>query len=350
MYRLERFEWMRRPLGLVPTPLEYHDSLSRELGVRLFLKREDQLDHFASGNKIRKLEYLLGHALSVGAEALITAGSSQSNQCKAVACVAQRFGLKCRLIICEDALPAEVNGNLLLDLLMGAQVTWLPAAEWANIEEHLAAACASSEQLGQRPYLLRPGASDWRGTLGYVRGGLELAAQEQSQDLHIDHVVLPTGSGGTQAGLLIGGALANRIWRMTGVCVIGERPYFEQRHALILAEMESESGLPIREEIRRVEIYDGAVAGGYCQFDTGHLDEVFRVARSHGVIFDPTYMMKAFLGLKELLRAGEIRPGATVVLVHTGGLFGLFGQTEMMRQYLRDRMTALHLERAAVPR
>src|SRR6266851_681352 len=109
----------RLELALAPTPILKLDRLSRRLGVELHVKRDDLTGLLESGNKVRKLEFLVGEALQQGADTLVTCGALQSNGCRAVAAVAARLGLRAVLLVRGEP-PAAYDGNLLLDRLLGA--------------------------------------------------------------------------------------------------------------------------------------------------------------------------------------------------------------------------------------
>jgi len=118
----------RLELALAPTPILKLDRLSRRLGVEVHVKRDDLTGLLESGNKIRKLEFLVGEALQQGADTLITCGTPQSNGCRAVAAVAARLGLRAVLAI-RGARPTVSDGNLLLGRLLGADTRYYPELE-----------------------------------------------------------------------------------------------------------------------------------------------------------------------------------------------------------------------------
>ena len=127
----------RVELAYAPTPLLKLERLSAELGVELWVKRDDLTGLLETGNKIRKLEFLVGEALAQRADTLITCGTLQSNCCRAVAAVAARLGLKAMLAL-KGAAPAEYDGNLLLDRLLGAEIRYCTDDEWEKVDR---AAC-----------------------------------------------------------------------------------------------------------------------------------------------------------------------------------------------------------------
>src|ERR1043166_2296301 len=113
----------RVELAMAPTPLLKLDRLSRELDVELWVKRDDLTGLLESGNKIRKLEFLVGEAIAQRADTLITCGTLQSNCCRCVAAVCARLGLRAVLAL-KGARPPEYDGNLLLDRLLGAEIKY----------------------------------------------------------------------------------------------------------------------------------------------------------------------------------------------------------------------------------
>src|SRR5499426_4605524 len=116
-----------------PTPIMKLERVSRRLGVELYMKRDDLTGMLESGNKVRKLEFLVADALDQGADTLITCGTLQSNCCRAVAAVSARLGLSAVLAV-KGERPAAYDGNLLLDRLLGADVRYVSDAEFEQNE------------------------------------------------------------------------------------------------------------------------------------------------------------------------------------------------------------------------
>ena len=333
---LEPFEPFRVPLARCPSPLEVHDGLSRELGVRLLLKREDLLDDLASGHKVRKLEYVIGHALRQGADMLVTAGSAQSNQCKAVAYAARRLGLHSRLVFCGDAAPAEARGNYLIDLILGTRQHWVGRAEWPVMGEHLAAAAEAERQAGRRPWVIPPGASDW-----WARWAASASPpswpgrKRRSGSASTSWCCRPARAARRQdlwwAGRCCAGRGARSAWRCwankatSRICTRRSLPIWRAM-----------PGWTCRPASSSVEVEDRATGGGYGAFSAVDLDEMLEVARRHALVLDPVYMMKTLGGLRRLVADGAVAQGSTVVLVLTGGQHGLFGLEGDFAAHLRS--------------
>jgi D-cysteine desulfhydrase len=140
----------RIELALAPTPIMKLERVSRRLGVELYLKRDDLTGLLESGNKIRKLEFLVGDALAQGADTLITAGTLQSNCCRAVSAVAARLGLNAVLAV-KGPRPAAYDGNLLLNRMLGADVRYLSDAEFKRYPDALEALAEEVRRGGGTP-------------------------------------------------------------------------------------------------------------------------------------------------------------------------------------------------------
>ncbi len=207
----------RRPrvsIAHLPTPLEMLPRLTALLrGPQLWVKRDDQTGLATGGNKTRKLEFLVAEALARGADTLVTCGAAQSNYARQTAAAAARFGLACTLVL-RGPPPAQTQGNLLLDHLLGAEVVW---AEDAPLVERMEEVTESLRALGRRPYVVPYGGSNPVGVCGYVAAMEELLAQAAQMGVSFDHIVLVFSSGGTQAGLTVAAARWSYPGRILGI-------------------------------------------------------------------------------------------------------------------------------------
>ena len=192
------------------------ERVSRRLGVELYVKRDDLTGLLESGNKVRKLEFLVGEALEQRADTLMTCGTLQSNCCRAVAAVAARLGLNAVLAV-KGARPAAYDGNLLLDRLLGAEIRYLSDDEWGRVDGVLEEMAAELRARGHRPYVIPESGSNEVGALGYLECAVELAEQIGHGAPRFDAVVISAYSGGSQAGLLMGKQLAGLPSEIVGV-------------------------------------------------------------------------------------------------------------------------------------
>ena len=310
----------------LPTPLEPAPRLSAELGVDLWIKRDDCTGLAGGGNKTRKLEFLLGEALEQGADTLITQGAVQSNHVRQTAAAAASFGMACRVVLenrtgnqAEDYLW---SGNVLLDRLLGARIRTVEAGSDMNAEMALDA--EEVRAAGGKPYVIPGGGSNAVGALGYVDCALELAAQANDEGLVIDRIVTATGSAGTHAGLVAGLAVSGADIPVLGIGV--RAPKDRQEENVFNLAVETAALLGHRERVSRSMVVADCdyVGAGYGLIDQGVADALALAARTEGLLLDPVYTGKAMKGLIALARQGAFE-GQTVVFLHTGGAQGLFG-------------------------
>lgn len=310
-----------------PTPIQHLARLGDSLGVELHVKRDDLAGLGGGGNKLRKLEFLMGEALRQGADTVITVGALQSNHARLTAAVAARAGLQCELVLtrspARDDEDYRHNGNVLLDRLFGARVHALPAG--ADAGAFAAARRAELERRGRRVYLAPLGGSSPTGCLGYAAAVLEIARQERKAGWSFDHIVLPNGSGGTQAGLVAGhAALGLDPGRVRAYTVLAPAETALDTTRRLAADTLAllRPGLALAEDAVRI---DGSQLGpGYGVPTEGMHAALSELARTEGLLIDPVYGGKAFAGLLADARAGRLARGARVLFLMTGGLPGLF--------------------------
>ncbi|MFD0375757.1 1-aminocyclopropane-1-carboxylate deaminase/D-cysteine desulfhydrase [Streptomyces sp. NPDC127112] len=354
--RLLPYADLPRPLcgGRTPTPLEARPDLSARLGPEVFLKREDLLDDLGGGHKVRKLDYVVADALRQGATALVTGGSLPSGQCVAVAAAARRHGLQSVLVYSgdEQRRPSHPQGSYLLALMLATEVVWHERTPWSRNAELLADACRRAAARGLVPYPIPPGITTWPGLLGSVGLGLELADQlgagsagalgvrpGPAHGQREVHVVVPAGSGATCLGLALAARLLGLRWKVHGVCIGGGRAAVEAEIEDLRREAARRLDRPDLADpaVAPVHVHDQWLAAGYDRPSEAELSAMAEAVGDHGLLLDPTYMLKAFLGLRGLAASGEIPPAARAVLVHTGGSLGLFGSSSALRSWSRER-------------
>jgi D-cysteine desulfhydrase len=329
----------RLALGRIGTPLEPLARTSAALGVELWIKRDDLTGSELSGNKVRKLEYLLADAVDEGADVVITCGGEQSNHCRATALAAVRAGLGSHLVLRTDdpARPPATTGNILLDRLAGASIRWISRPDWQRRNAILDEEAARLRREGRRPYVIPEGGSNALGTWGYVGCAAELADDLAALPDKPTTIVYACGSGGTGAGLLLGAhmhGLIGRGVRVAGVNVCDDRAYFVEVIGRILGDFARRwPGAPAL-GADDIELADGHVGLGYARSRPEELATIRDLCRRDGVVLDPVYTGKAFHGLVSELGRDRTRFGARVVFVHTGGIFGLFPMAEQLAPLL----------------
>ncbi|GAB4464383.1 MAG: D-cysteine desulfhydrase [Anaerolineae bacterium] len=301
----------------LPTPIERLPRLSAQLGVELYVKRDDQTGLATGGNKTRKLEFLVAEALAQGADTLITGGATQSNHCRQTAAAAARHGMRCVLVLGGHA-PAQLDGNNLLSTLLGAELRWCGNRARDDVMQ----ATLEEKQASHAPYLIPYGGSNPTGATGYVAAVEELAAQLESGAAGVDRfdtIVFASSSGGTQAGLALGVAALGLPTRVLGVSVDEQADVLKARVADLANQTSARLGLSQRLSPDDIDVDAGYLGGGYAVVGEPEREALRLVARTEGLLLDPVYTGRAFAGLLDRVRRGLHRPGERILFWHTGG-------------------------------
>ena len=322
----------RRRYTAGPTPIERIPRFSEALGgPQVYIKRDDLLGLTGGGNKTRKLEFLVAQALAQGADTLITCGGIQSNHCRLTLSAAVKEGLYCRLILSESAPGAyrpDASGNIFLFQLLGAErIKIVPDdVDWPT-ELHAAADEARSD--GREPYVIPMGASNAVGALGYAACVEEIMGQCFDNAISLDRIVVAGGSAGTLAGLLLGLAGNHFDVPVTAISVLSPKEKLLADALTIAMRADDEMGLGAVIAPDAVTCYDEYIGPGYALPTADMVAAVKLLARTEGILLDPTYTGKAMAGLIDLARSGVILREENVLFLHTGGWPGLFAQTEL---------------------
>lgn len=313
------------PLGFFPTPVHPLKRIGLSFpDYRLFIKRDDQSGLALGGNKTRKLEYLMQDALTRQSGAVITSGAAQSNHCRQTTAACALAGIPCHLVLYDKG-QSRMNGNLLIDHLLGAVIHW---HDDGHIPESVAGRLTKA---GVKPYIIPIGGSNETGCLGYVRAMGELQEQQEQLGFSFDHIVTATSSGGTQAGMILGkqhfGAGAEIIGINIDKTPIFGKPVEEHIHQIACR---SAAVFKLRAQVSQDDIcvirdYDHS---GYGVLTAAEKNAITRMARDEGILLDPVYTGRAFAALLDLLEKRYFKPGSAVLFWHTGGSPALFGYAD----------------------
>ncbi|WP_368488905.1 D-cysteine desulfhydrase family protein [Clostridium sp. BJN0013] len=316
----------------LPTKIEKMEKLSKKLGgPDIYIKRDDQTGTEISGNKIRKLEFSAAEAADKGYDTLITCGGIQSNHCRATAAVAVKLGFKCCLVL-NGSKDTEVDGNLLLDKLLGAEIYFVSQEEYENRRmEVMKEIKTNMENKGLKPYIIPEGASNGIGGFGYYRAIEEIMLQEKEMKVHFDGIVIATGSGGTYSGLLLGSRILNYDAKIYGVNVCQNEKYFKDRIYEILHDSMKYIDVNLNFSKDEINIIDGYVGRGYALSREEELEFIKELAKLEGIILDPVYTGKAMYGLTQEIKKGKFSEYKNLLFIHTGGIFGIFPQKSQFR-------------------
>lgn len=315
-------------LGCWPTPLQELRNAGSLLGdgKRLFLKRDDLCGVGLGGNKVRKLEYLLGEAIEKGCDCVVTGGGSQSNQPIATAACAKKAGLSVYLVV-----PGSTTQTLRrLMEQFGAVVCDSENGKSDTVAKSIQQKAKELREQGRTPYIIPPGASSVHGVLGYAEGMKELYMQAEGLGVSIDHIVCCGGTGNTYAGVVLGTKLYHPATTATAIS-IGRR--FCQKATLCKMANEAQSLLGTQAEIKEEDMHIHFCCGKGASSETSEGRAAMEeMATLEGVLLDPIFTGKAFAGLLELNEQGVFRPGETIVFFHTGGLATLLGSRWLVQR------------------
>jgi D-cysteine desulfhydrase family pyridoxal phosphate-dependent enzyme len=314
----------RFPLIVAPTPLQRARNLERRLGdgaPRIYLKRDDLTGLAFGGNKARKLEYLVADALARGVTVLVTEGTAQSNHARQTAAAAAVAGLKCVLVL-DRRFGDELQGNLLLDRLMGAEVRFVPRGE--DRPAGMARAAEELRARGEVPYVMPAGGSVPIGALAYVNAVQELLIQLTDLGEAPGRLYFATSSLGTHAGLAVGARAFSAPFAVVGIAAEDTTAELAPRVASLATETAELVGLDARFTPDDVTIDDRFVGPGYGHPTPEGLQAGRLLAVTEAVFLDPVYTGKAMAGLLSHMKEGRVGADEAVVFLHTGGGPSLF--------------------------
>ena len=329
----------RVALATLPTPIVEAQRLRAALGgpdrcPRILIKRDDLTGLALGGNKARKLEFLMADALSQGANVVVTSGATQSNHARMTAAAARAVGLDCVLVLSARQSDPPLQGNLLLDRLLGATIHFIKSnpdphyAVAADEVEKVAEVVADLVRQGRRPYVIPIGGSSPIGALGYVDATRELHEQLTELAVRVDRLYYASGSRGTQAGLELGARVFGVAYRLHGIAVSAGEDEKQLRAARLVNEAAALLGLSVRVDSSELITDQRFIGEGYGIPSAECLEAIKLLARSEAILLDPCYTGKGMAGLIHDVRAGAIAPNETVMFLHTGGAPALFSQPD----------------------
>jgi D-cysteine desulfhydrase family pyridoxal phosphate-dependent enzyme len=316
----------RLRLAQLPTPLEDAPRLSRELGgPRILFKRDDLTGAGLGGNKVRKLEFLLGRAVQEGADSLVVSGGFQSNLARITAALGNRLGLEVTLVLGGEAGESRLpRGNLLLDRLYGAKVVFVNTVPRWDFGTAVEDAAEDLRRAGKRPFVIPLGGSGPEGMAGYVSATSELCQQLAERRIDASRLYVAVGSGGTYSGLVLGAMKYAAPYRVVGISVSRASDYLLDHIPVAAAVAADQLGLIQRPEAKDLDLYDAYIGAGYGTITDGCSEAISLVARTEGIILDPVYSGKAMHGLIDHIKQGLVSSQDTVIFLHTGGWPALF--------------------------
>lgn len=321
-------------LACLPTPLEETPRLSDTLkGPQIYFKRDDLTGLAFGGNKTRMFEFILGQALKMGADAVVAGAAVQSNYCRQMTAACSKLGLKAYLVLrkVRGDIDLQPQGNLLLDLLAGANVEIIEASspqEQIWIMEELAEDLRSK---GHRPYLVRMANNEDTGldAIAYVSCMLEICEQLENVNLQPDYLYVASANT-TQAGLVLGTKYLGLTFPIVGINPL-DKIWGEDVPPTVAKIANTATkilNLDIQVNPFEVISYSEYVGKGYGKVTKEGIEAVKLVAEKEGIFLDPVYTGKAMSGLIDHIRKGKLKKGEKVIFLHTGGSPALFAYSD----------------------
>lgn len=325
----------RVPLAHLPTPLEEVPRFAERLGgPRVFIKRDDCTGLLFGGNKTRHNEFLLAEALRQGADVVVWGAGVQSNNCRQTAAACAKLGLDCHLYLSRGTHGDDIQGNLLLDHLVGAKVQIVDAAIGPELDELLARKAAELRAVGRRPYSwdrdqVRPLAA-----VSYMLCLAEIVDQMQRLGLK-PNAVYAAAAGSTGAGLALGKSVLGLSCSIRLVSPI-RWPWDTREDMAELANRAAHLlGLPNRLRAADIEATLDYIGAGYGVVTPGGWEAMDLLARTEGILLDPVYTSKAMAGLIDDARHHRTAPGETIVFIHTGGTPAVFAYRDELLEFAK---------------
>lgn len=323
----------RLQLGTLPTPLDEAPRLAQELGLkRLLIKRDDLTGLGLGGNKVRKLEFLLADALEQGCDVILTDGGPQSNHARLTAAAAAKLGLESILFLGGPRFDS-FDGNLLLDIIFGAEIRFMPDATVGQMEAAMAKAADELRQAGRKPYVIPIGGSTPIGALGYVEAMREIA--DQLGEDRNPQIFVTVGSGGTLGGVVLGAKMFLPEARVIGIAVGRAGKPFQVIAKEVADGAADIIGADVDIDPDQIEVYEDYLGDRYGIPSEAGIKAILLSGKTDGIVLDPVYTGKAMSGLIDFASKGSIDRDRTTIFLHTGGSPALFAYESYFRDYAK---------------
>lgn len=312
-------------LCTLPTPIQKLNSYKQN---NLYIKRDDMTDLVLGGNKARKLEYFMQDAVDKNADYIVTYGSVHSNHCRMTAAAASKLGLPCLLILSKPKNEPSYNGNYFLYDLLDAEVHYV---ENNNVSDTIDQQLELLKEKGYNPYFIYGGGHGNLGTQAYIDAYQEIEVQKEKLEIEFDYIFLASGTGTTQAGLIIGKEMLDNKEKIIGISIARNKDrgtnVIKESIDNYVKEYEKKLSISKREMI----FLDQYIGKGYADLYPEIKDTIKEIAKKDAILLDPVYTGKAFYGMKDYLIKNDIS-NKNVLFIHTGGTPILFSNAEKFRE------------------
>ncbi len=317
----------RERFAFLPTPLHAIANLATNTGLTsLWIKRDDLTGISIGGNKTRKLEYIIAEAKAEGTNTLMTVGAVQSNHCRQVAAVAAMSNMRCILLLSGEE-PMTYTGNLLLAKLYGAEIKFFENDDLFSLNNRMAIIMDTLTELGLKPFSIPAGGAMPSGVIAYANAMFELKKQCDNLGLRPNKIIVASGTGGTQSGLILGAHMLGWDIDIIGIAVVDNRERTAERiNGLIDRTFDR---YPFLDRFTpKVNVDDRFLGEGYGKMYDGVKDAIKMFAQMEGIILDPVYTGKAGFALIKMAVDRELDHNDNVIFWHTGGFPTIFTHSE----------------------
>jgi 1-aminocyclopropane-1-carboxylate deaminase/D-cysteine desulfhydrase-like pyridoxal-dependent ACC family enzyme len=308
-------------LAATPTPLEDAPQLTKRLGgPQIFVKRDDLTGVAFGGNKTRNLEFRLARALSEKPDIVIVGLDLQSNSARQTVGCCNKLGLKTILIL-EGAAPEPIQGNLLVDFLLGADIRF--AATREDQRRLMDEAAAEVRAKGLVPHILNDNpVFEVASAVAYIECTIECLEQLATRGVAPTAIYMSSAGKG-QAGLVLAQKFLGGQYKV--YCCSATREYDVGSRTVGIANRAAQQlGLEMRVEPADVVNYDDYVGERYGAPTAAGIEAVRMFAQTEGLILDPVYTGKCAAGMIEHIRQGRFTANDAVLFIHTGGNPAIF--------------------------
>jgi 1-aminocyclopropane-1-carboxylate deaminase/D-cysteine desulfhydrase-like pyridoxal-dependent ACC family enzyme len=327
----------RFPLGHFPTPLEHAERFSKAVGgPQIYIKRDDCTGLAFGGNKTRHNEFLIADALEQKADIVVWGAGVQSNNCRQTAASCAKAGLDIHLVLGRGGPPKGpdvVQGNLLLDHLVGAHIDIVEETIGIDLDDRIAREAAKHAARGRKVYSWDRHKVKPLAAVSYAICAAEIAEQAAEEGFTPDAIYV-SSAGSTGSGVVLGQMALGMACAVRSIAPIKWLWDTQADMAQIADDAGKLIGLDLGIRPEHIDVTFDYIGPAYGQLSDDGLEAIALLARTEGILLDPIYSGKAMAGLIDDIRQGRHRPNEKVVFIHTGGTPALFAYSDQLAHHI----------------
>lgn len=308
-------------LSVIPTPIQKLEALSSKFKTNIYCMRDDLTGFAFGGNKTRKIDYLIADAKQKGKNTIIAIGANQSNFCRMATAAATVSGIETHLVLAGNE-PEIPTGNLLVDHMFGAIIHHVETTDDKILTEKALELESRLIADGKRVYNMPSGGSTPIGILGYVSAFDEILQYQEKTGIRFNSIFHASGSGGTQAGLVLAQNLTDWRGKIYGISVGRSE---EELYRVVDSHIRSTANIIGKEIVpNEINVDEQFIGNSYGARTVEGQEAIELFAKTEGILLDYVYTGKGAAGMIEYLRSGKIKPTENILFIHTGGNIELF--------------------------